>query len=362
MCPNQDANGRVWPRHGRLAPFPVVPTAMGEPPMRLSLTVEALEMLAPFRISGYVFTESPVLVAELCDGPHRGRGEASGVYYLDDRPDGMLRTLEALRPEVEAGLDRAALQSLLPPGGARNALDCALWELEASRAGVPVWKLAGLPRVRPLLTTWTLGADDPATLQATATGRYAPARALKLKLTGELEADCARVRAVRAVRPDAWIGVDANQGYTVDVLERLVPVLLENGVKLLEQPLPRGREADLDGFPRPLPFAADESVQGLAEMEALSGRFDVVNIKLDKCGGLTEALAMVERARAMGLKVMVGNMVGSSWAMGPAFVVGQHCDVVDLDGPLVLRRDREPAVRYDNGEIHCDDTVWGTGA
>lgn len=328
--------------------------------MKMSLQVEALEMLAPFRISGYVFTDSPVLLATLEHQGHRGRGEASGVYYLDDRPAQMLGTLEALRSDIESGIDRAALQQLLPPGGARNALDCALWELEASRAGVPAWKLAGLTRTRPLLTTWTLGADDPATLQATATGRYAPARALKLKLTGELDADCERVRAVRAVRPDVWIGVDANQGYSVDVLDQLVPVLLDNDVKLLEQPLPRGREADLDGFPRALPFAADESVQGLAEMDALAGRFDVVNIKLDKCGGLTEGLAMVEKARELGMKVMVGNMVGSSWAMGPAYIVGQHCDVVDLDGPLVLKHDRAPGVRYDGGDVHCDDNVWGS--
>lgn len=328
--------------------------------MKMKLQIEPLEMLAPFRISGYVFTESPVLLVTLEDQGHRGRGEASGVYYLDDRPAQMLETLEALRGEIEAGIDRGALQSLLPPGGARNALDCALWELEASRAGVPAWKLAGLAQTRPLLTTWTLGAEDPATLQATATGRYKPARALKLKLTGELEDDCERVRAVRAVRPDVWIGVDANQGYSVDVLDKLIPVLLDNDVKLLEQPLRRGREADLDGFPRALPFAADESVQGLSEMDALAGRFDVVNIKLDKCGGLTEGLAMVEKARALDMKVMVGNMIGSAWAMAPAYIVGQHCDVVDLDGPLALKRDREPGVRYDNGDIHCDDNVWGS--
>ncbi|KLI98580.1 dipeptide epimerase [Luteimonas sp. FCS-9] len=330
--------------------------------MKMHLETEALPLAAPFRISGHVFTESPVLVVRLEHDGDTGLGEGSGVYYLDDRPEGMRRTLEALRETVEDGLDRDALQRLLPPGGARNALDCALWDLDARRAAVPVWRLAGLPRVRALTTTWTLGADDPATLQATATGRYAPARALKLKLTGELDADIARVRAVRAVRPEVWLGVDANQGYTVDGLDALVPVLLDQRVSLLEQPLPRGREADLDGFPRPLPFAADESVQGLDEMEALAGRFDVVNIKLDKCGGLTEGLAMVARARAMGLRTMVGNMVGTSWAMAPAYVVGQACDVVDLDGPLVLVRDRQPPVRYDDGLIHCDAAVWGAPA
>lgn len=327
--------------------------------MKLDLELERLPLLEPFRISGYVFTESPALVARLEHGGFWGRGEAAGVYYLDDRPAGMLDTLEALRGEIEAGLDRVALQQRLPPGGARNALDCAMWELEAQRAGVPVWKLAGLPQSRPLLTTWTLGAEDPATLQATATGRYAPARAIKLKLTGEVDADIERVRAVRAARPDVWMGVDANQGYSVDTLEQLIPVLLESRVELLEQPLRRGCESDLDGFARPLPFAADESIQDLAGMESLHGRFDVVNIKLDKCGGLTEGLAMVERARQMGLRVMVGNMVGTSWAMAAAHVVGQACDIVDLDGPLVLQYDRAPAVRYEDGLVHCDGAVWG---
>lgn len=329
--------------------------------MKLTLQIDLLQLLAPFRISGYVFEHSPVLRVELEDGGHRGRGEASGVYYFDDKPEQMLATLEALRPQIEAGISRAELQQLLPRGGARNALDCALWDLEASRAGRPAWALAGLPQVRPLLTTWTLGAEDPATMQSIATGRYAPAQALKLKLSGELDIDIERVRAVRRVRPDVWIGVDANQGYSVDVLDALIPVLMDNKVKLLEQPLQRGREADLKGFPRPLPFAADESVQDASEIEALAGLFDVVNIKLDKAGGLTESLAMVDAARALGLQVMVGNMIGSSWAMGPAYIVGQHCDVVDLDGPLVLSNDRVPGVRYDHGLVHCDDSVWGTG-
>ncbi|UNK44045.1 dipeptide epimerase [Luteimonas sp. S4-F44] len=329
--------------------------------MRLTLQIDKLRMLAPFRISGYVFEHAPVLRVELEDQGHRGRGEASGVYYLDDTPEQMQATLEGLRDQIEAGVTRADLQQLLPRGGARNALDCALWDLEASRAGKPAWALAGLQQVRPLLTTWTLGADDPATMQSIAINRYAPAKALKLKLSGELEVDIERVRVVRQARPDVWIGVDANQGYTVDVLDALIPVLMDHDVRLLEQPLRRGREADLKGFARPLPFAADESVQDVSEIGALEGLFDVINIKLDKSGGLTEGLAMVETARALGMRVMVGNMMGSSWAMAPAFIVGQHCDVVDLDGPLVLAEDRVPGVRYDDGLIHCDDSVWGTG-
>ncbi|NJO12374.1 MAG: dipeptide epimerase, partial [Gammaproteobacteria bacterium] len=164
---------------------------------------------------------------------------------------------------------------------------------------------------------------------------------------------------VRAARPDVWLGVDANQGFTLPALERLLPVLLEARVLLLEQPLARGAEAALEGFSCPIPLAADESVQGLADVEGLQGRFDVVNIKLDKCGGLTEALLMAQAAQRLGLKVMVGNMVGSSLAMAPAFVVGQLCDIVDLDGPTFLAKDREPGVQYENGTIWCSQQVWG---
>lgn len=330
---------------------------------RLALEIrnENLPLKAPFRISGYSFTEAPVTVVMLRDGGIEGRGEASGVYYLDDAPPGMRAALEALRGEIEAGLTREALRARLPPGGARNALDCALWELEARRAGEPVWRLAGSASPRPLLTTFTLGADDPGRMAAGATG-FAQARALKLKLTGETDADAARVRAVRAARPEVWLGVDANQGYTPDTLDRLLPALLDARVALLEQPFARGREADLDGLERPIPIAADESVQGLAEVEALTGRFDVVNIKLDKCGGLTEALLMAELARRLGLRVMVGNMIGSSWAMAPAFVLGQRCDVVDLDGPTFLVADRSPGVVYADGHVDCPDAVWGAPA
>ena len=307
---------------------------------------ESLQLAAPFRISGYVFEHVPVTLATLHDGGRhdgvprsdvpRGRGEAAGVYYLGDQPEGMLATIEALRGEIEAGLDRQALQSLLPPGGARNALDCALWELEAQRAGQPVWKLAGIDAPRPLLTTFTLGADTP---EAMARGAQAfhGARALKLKLTGELGLDIERVRAVRAARPEAWIGVDANQGYRAAALGSLVSALVAARVALLEQPCPRGCEADLDGIDHVIPIAADESVQGLDELEALRGRYDVVNIKLDKCGGLTEGLLMAAAARRIGLKVMVGNMVGTSLAMAPGFVLGQHCDVVDQIGRASCR-------------------------
>ena len=326
--------------------------------LQLSVAVEQVELAAPFRISGFVFERQDIVVVTLRDSSHQGRGEAAGVYYLKDDSQKMVATLEAHRAQIERGIDRESLQQFLPPGGARNAVDCALWELEAARAGRTVWELAGLRAINALVTTFTLGADEPAAM-AEGARKYLHARALKLKLTGELELDMARVRAVRAARPSAWIGVDANQGYRIDALNSLIPVLVEANVSLLEQPLARGREADLQGYVAPIPIAADESALCLADMPGLAGRFDVVNIKLDKCGGLTEALAMAHRARELGLKVMVGNMVGTSLAMAPGFVVGQLCDVVDLDGPTFLKRDRTPGATYADGKIWCGDDVWG---
>lgn len=338
---------------------------MNEPtrtPLQLSVHNEPLRLKEPFRIHGYTFEAMPATVVTLDDGTHRGRGEAAGVYYLDDRPDGMLATIESLRATIEAGLDRKQLRQLLPPGGARNALDCALWELEAQRAGRPVWELAGVDGLEPLLTTFTVGADTPARMAERAVA-YAQARAIKLKLTGELALDLERVRQVRAARPDVWLAVDANQGYGRAELPALMAGLQQAEVALLEQPCRRGHEADLDGIERIIPVAADESCLSLDEMDdALAARFDVVNIKLDKCGGLTEGLLMARRARERGLKVMVGNMAGSSWGMAPACVIGQLCDVVDLDGPLFLCADRVPGVRYEDGRIHCPAPVWGAPA
>jgi L-alanine-DL-glutamate epimerase-like enolase superfamily enzyme len=326
--------------------------------IKLQIDVEKLRLASPFRISGYVFEDQDVVVTTLSDGAHRGRGEASGVYYLKDTAQSVVAAIESARAAVERGVDRAGLQTLLPPGGARNALDCALWELDARRSGMPAWQLAGLPPPRPLLTTFTLGAEDPAVMAAGAC-KYAQARALKLKLTGVLELDIARVRAVRAARPGVWIGVDANQGYSIDALPLLIDALVTENVSLLEQPLKRGREADLDGFRSKVPIAADESALSMGDLRGLAGRFDVVNIKLDKCGGLTEGLAMAHEARRLGLKVMVGNMVGTSLAMAPAFVLGQLCDVVDLDGPIFLAHDRTPSISYTDGYAWSGDEVWG---
>jgi L-alanine-DL-glutamate epimerase-like enolase superfamily enzyme len=327
--------------------------------LRMHVAVEKLRLAKPFRISGFVFEAQDAVVVTLDDGTFRGRGEASGVYYLGDTAQTMTAAIETVRGEIERGIERSALQHLLPPGGARNALDCALWDLVAQRSGRDVPQLAGIPSLKPLVTTFTLGADDPGVM-ADGARAYAGARALKMKLTGDLDADIERVRSVRRARPDPWLGVDANQGYDVDTLARLMPVLVESNVALVEQPIRRGREAELDEFRSPIALAADESVLCLADIPANARRFDVINIKLDKCGGLTEALAMAHEARRLGLGVMVGNMVGSSLAMAPAFVVGQLCDIVDLDGPIFLVADREPGLAYENGTVWCGENVWGS--
>lgn len=324
----------------------------------LVLRNELLRLSAPFRISGHVFENSPVTLVTLRKGLCIGRGEAAGVYYTHDTPDDMLRTLDKLRDVLEAGISRDELRKVLPAGGARNAVDCALWELEARLAGMPAWQMAGMERPRPLITTFTVGADDPGVMADKARA-YAHARAIKLKLTGEADIDIDRVRAVRKACPDVWIGVDANQGYVPDSLDRLLPVLVDAEISLLEQPCRRGHEAELDGVDRRVPIAADESILDLEELEERAHLFDVVNIKLDKCGGLTEGLMMARRAREMCKRVMVGNMVGTSLAMAPAFILGQFCDIVDLDGPTFLVKDRTPGVVYADGRIDCPDRVWG---
>ncbi len=336
-------------------------TNRAESPLRMRVERESWRLREPFHITGSTMEELDVVMVELEADGHTGRGEAAGVdYRSDDTLTCMLDQLHAVRARIESGIDRGALQSLLPPGGARNALDCALWELDARRAGCAVWQLAGMPAPKPLLTTYTIGANDPASMAAGAQ-RFSQARAIKLKLTGE-PCDAERVRAVRAERPDVWLGVDANQGFSHAHFRALLPVLVEARVALIEQPFRVGQEPPLKELHSPIAIAADESVQGLADMRSAGGRFNVINIKLDKCGGLTEALAMAAQARRMNLGIMVGNMVGTSLAMAPAFVLGQLCEVVDLDGPVLLRSDRAQTVAYANGEIWCEEEVWGCKA
>ncbi|KKC26050.1 dipeptide epimerase [Sphingomonas sp. SRS2] len=332
------------------------------PRLSIGTATAKLRLAQPFRIAGYVFETADVLIVTLNDGVHIGRGEGAGAYYLGDDIDHMCAAIEGARAAIEAGPTREELRQILPPGGARNAVDAAMWELEASRAGRPVWALAGLESAPgPIVTTFTVSADTPEAMATTATG-YTGARSLKVKLTGDVELDLARVAAIRAARPEVWLGVDGNQGFVRDDLDALVAGLRRHAVSLLEQPLARGRDADLDGYRSPIPIAGDESLLSLADLPGARGRFDVVNIKLDKCGGLTEGLLMAAEARRLGLGVMVGTMIGTSLATAPGFILGQLADLVDLDGPTFLARDRSPGVVYADGTLHAGPEVWGSGA
>ncbi len=325
--------------------------------LKLRLAIEKWPLARPFRITGKVFHDFELLRVILEKDDWSGQGEAVGVYYRNDTPALMARQIDSIRATVEAGISRGSLRNLLPAGGARNALDCAMWDLEAKLAGSEAWQIAGLEKPRALLTTFTCGADTPEKM-AEAAHSYAGARAIKLKLTGE-PIDVERIWAVREARPEVWLGVDANQGCTPAAFERLLPALVDAKVALVEQPFPVGRDDLLDGLRSPVRIAADETLQGLADLPRVAGRYQVANIKLDKCGGLTEALEMVRAARDLGLEPMIGNMGGTSLSMAPAFLVGQLCSVVDLDAPVFLRTDREPGVQYIDGAISCPDSVWG---
>jgi len=318
---------------------------------------EFWKMRTPFRITGHTFEHCEAVVAEVGDGPHIGRGEGLGVFYCDDMPGDMEQSLMQLRPEVEAGLTRARLQALLPPGGARNALDCALWDLEAKRSARPVWELTGVAP-RPLQTVFTIGIEETAAAMAGKAAAAADYSLLKVKLDSQQPLE--RISAIRAARPDARIVVDANQGWTFEQLIQLAPKFADLEIEMLEQPLPRGEDQALRDYQAPLPLCADESCLHLGELEQAAQRYQMINIKLDKTGGLTHALELATAARGLGLNLMVGCMAGTSLSMAPAFLVGCLCDLVDIDGPLLIRNDRLGGLLYDKGTVQpFDSTIWG---
>jgi L-alanine-DL-glutamate epimerase-like enolase superfamily enzyme len=306
-----------------------------------------------FTISRGSRTEAEVLTARVTQDGATGQGECVPYARYGE-------TLESVTAQIEAlsgAIDRAGLQDALPPGAARNAIDCALWDLEAKRAGRRVWDLAGLPAPGPLVTAYTLSLDTPEKMREAA-ARNAHRPLLKIKL-GTPE-DMPRLEAVRAGAPQARLIVDANEGWTAEVYADLAPHLLRLGVEMVEQPLPAGADDALGDMARPLPVCADESCHDRASLPDLRGKYDMVNIKLDKTGGLTEALALRDVARAEGYRVMVGCMVGSSLAMAPAVLVGQGAEVVDLDGPLLLAEDREAPLVYDAEGVHPPEAaLWG---
>jgi L-alanine-DL-glutamate epimerase-like enolase superfamily enzyme len=326
--------------------------------IRCSTAIERWELTEAFATARDSITHIPVLAVALDDGAgHRGQAEAAGVDYDGETPETMAAQVASVAQRLADPADPTQVQQMLPPGGARNALDCALWDLRAKQSGVPAWRAAGLTRLQPVTTVMTigLGSEDDTRRKARAARHYP---ILKLKVDAERHLDV--VRIVREAHPAARLVVDANQAWTRDLLERLSPALAALGVELVEQPLPRGEDAALDGYDAPLPLAADESCTDRSSLGGLAGRYRYINIKLDKSGGLTEALAMCAEARRLGLGLMVGNMCGTSLAMAPAFLIAQACQYVDLDGPLLQRSDREPPMRFEAGVLHPPAAaLWG---
>jgi len=320
------------------------------------VAVERFPVAGAFTISRGAKTFVDVVTCTVTDGAHVGQGEGTAIYYHGETSDGCAEAVRAAAASSDA-LDRERLRMLMPPGAARNALDCALWDLEAQRSGRPVWALAGLPAPRPLRTAYTISLGEPdAMAQAAAEARSRGFTLLKCKLTGE--SDEARVAAVRAGAPDADLVVDANESWAgLDVIDA-ARALAALGVRLIEQPLPAGDDDALAALRAPVPLCADESCQSLAEMPRL-GSYQAINIKLDKAGGLTEALAMAQAARARGLRIMVGCMLGTSLGIAPAFLLAQLADWVDLDGALLLARDRPGGLPVVDGMLQ-PGTLWGT--
>jgi L-alanine-DL-glutamate epimerase-like enolase superfamily enzyme len=324
---------------------------------QLTAAAESFPIRGRFNISRGAKTESVVVLATIHEGAQAGRGECVPYARYGEGIDSVLRQIESAREAIESGGDRSALARALPAGAARNALDCALWDLEAKRAGKPAWQMAGLVAPTALTTAYTLSLEEPAAMEAAA--RAASARPLlKIKLGGE--GDLARLEAVRRGAPGASLIVDANEGWTVDAYTVLAPACARLGVRLIEQPFPAGKDDALRELPHPVPICADESCHDSTTLGPLAGKYDAINIKLDKTGGLTEALALKAAAQAAGFRLMIGCMVGTSLAMAPAILVAQGAEFVDLDGPLLLARDRDPALTYRGSAVEPPTpALWG---
>jgi L-alanine-DL-glutamate epimerase-like enolase superfamily enzyme len=328
-----------------------------DPRIKLSVRAERWPAIRPFRIAGMAFHWFDSIVVELSRDGCVGRGEALGVYYLDETPDSMIAQVESVAAVIGAGIDRPALQTLLPAGGARNAVDCALWDLEAKTTERTIWQLTGV-EPRPLETVFTIGLEATPEEMAAKAAAALTHGLLKIKLDGDRPLE--RLTAIRDARPDARIVVDANQGWTFAQLREITPAFAALGVQMIEQPLRRGADAELEGYRSPVPLCADESCLHLGELAQAVRRYQLINIKLDKTGGLTHALELARAARATGMGLMVGCMGGSSLAMAPSFVVGCLADLVDIDGPLLQKSDRLPGMTYDGGQVAVFGAdVWG---
>ncbi|MDI4233092.1 L-Ala-D/L-Glu epimerase [Bradyrhizobium sp. Arg237L] len=324
---------------------------------QLAAFIERWPIAGAFTISRGAKTEAVTVVAEVSLDGMTGRGECVPYPRYGETPEATLAAIQAMQEPLAAGMDREALQTQMPPGAARNALDCALWDLEAKRAGSRIWNLLGRSAPALCTTAYTISLGTPEAM-AEATARAAHRPLLKIKLGGD--GDGARIKAVRRAAPNAELIVDANEAWTADNLADNLGACADAGVTLVEQPLPAGNDAALAQIKRPLAVCADESVHARASLEGLRDRYDAVNIKLDKTGGLTEALAMADAAQALGFDIMVGCMVATSLAMAPAMLLTPQARFVDLDGPLLLARDRDHRLRYDGSLVYpAEAALWG---
>jgi L-alanine-DL-glutamate epimerase-like enolase superfamily enzyme len=325
----------------------------------MSVHREQWPMKAPFRINGKVWVDVDVVVCEIHQDGNVGRGEAAGVYYLGETAESMHDQIAGVASEISAGATRQDLLSILPPGGARNALDCALWDLEACLDRRSVWLRLNQP-VGPLTTVMSIGVRDSVEEMTAVARDLMQFPVLKIKV--DAQDPVARVAAIRAARPDASIVVDANQAFTFELLRELLPEFHRQRVAMLEQPLPRGGDERLAELKSPLPLCADESCLDAADLADVASRYQMINIKLDKTGGLTAALELARAAQERGLPLMVGNMFGTSLAMVPGFIIGQRCSFVDLDGPLALKFDRPGGMTYTRGSVNLPPwPLWGSG-
>ena len=325
--------------------------------MRLTVRTERWPIAGTFTIARGARTEAAVVVAEIGDGEIIGRGECTPYARYGETAEGVVAAIDAMSGPLAAGLDRAGLQRAMPAGAARNALDCAFWDLEAKRAGRPVHALAGLPAPQPIVTAYTISLGAPAAMAAAA-ARAADRRLLKVKLGGD--GDPERIAAVRGAAPESALMVDANESWREADLAANLAACADAGVTLVEQPLPAGADAALARIARPIPVCADESVHDRASLAALAGKYDAVNIKLDKAGGLTEALALAAEAERQGFNLMVGCMVATSLSMAPAVLLAQRALIADLDGPLILAEDRADGLRYEGSLVFPPTpALWG---
>ena len=325
--------------------------------MKISVHIEEWDLTEPFRISGHEWINSRGIVVQLTEDGYMGRGEAQGVFYLDETADSIFAQAHAIAAEIRRGISREELQELLPAGGARNAIDCAMWDLECKKSGKTIWELTGIDP-KPVTTVFTIGLESTPEAMAAKAAAAADAPILKIKLDGHQPFE--KLAAIRAARPDAALVVDANQGWDFDLLKEVIPKCVGLNLGMIEQPLKRGGDEALCGFDSPIILAADESCLHTDELETAAQRYSMINIKLDKTGGLTEALKLAYAAKEKGCQLMVGNMTGTSLGMAPSFVVAQLCDFVDIDGPLLLKYDHPDGLNYSKGVVDVfNSSFWG---